>query len=431
MRKGTNFIYIMNNVVCNHRLLLQCLKVFIQCQEMDNSRYIQVIKNINEELRVCELSENIGLHAGTSGIALFLAYYDHIIQKKSDVSQRVMDILTHNIGCINSGSRLHTICSGISGFGWLCEHLSKMEMLSKEDIKFLDYIDPYLYKMMMVDIKKGNYDYLHGALGVGTYFLSRFKIEEVHGYLKELLIEIEKSSITCYNDAVKWISVIDHETGEKGVNISLSHGMSSIAAFLIRLHQLDFETKRVIELLTRTVTYILDQITCTEGSLSCFPSFSKESSKGNYYSRLGWCYGDLGIAFTLLRAAMVLKNEEWEKLAIQVLLHNCNRRNLRENAINDAGLCHGSSGIAHIFWNLYLGIQINEFNDASDFWLNVTLQMAKYSDGLAGFKAWRKEEYGGLIKTGNLLEGIAGIGLALISNLKSGNMRWDECLLLS
>jgi len=138
---------------------------------MDNVKYIEIIENINRELRTSELSENIGLHSGTSGIALFLAYYDRIIHEKNDVSQRVMDILKHNIDRINSGSRLHTICSGISGFGWLCEHLRKLGMLDRDDVKFLHDLDPFLYRMMMVDIRKGNYDYLHGALGVGAYFL--------------------------------------------------------------------------------------------------------------------------------------------------------------------------------------------------------------------------------------------------------------------
>jgi len=43
-------------------------------------------------------------------------------------------------------------------------------MLDKEDIIFLDDLDPFLYKKMIIDIKRGNYDFLHGALGVATYF---------------------------------------------------------------------------------------------------------------------------------------------------------------------------------------------------------------------------------------------------------------------
>lgn len=386
-----------------------------------------------------ELAENIGLHGGTSGIALFLVYYDRLILQQNDLSQRVVDILEHNVKCIDSEKRLsHTICNGVSGFGWFCEHLRKMGMLYREDIEFLDALDLFLFNRMVADIKRGYYDYLHGALGVATYFLTRFNRKKVPEYLNELLTELEKSGEICENDAIKWISLLNHETGEKGYNISLSHGMSSIAAFLVRLHQLNFETKRVECLLTRTCKYILDQITFTDANISYFPSYSKESlystienHPGNNYSRLGWCYGDLGIAPVIRQAAIVLKNKEWENTAMRILYHTTNRRDLRINSINDAGLCHGSAGIAHIFWNLYLNTQIEEFRETTDYWLYITLQMAKYADGLAGFKAWHTEEYGGPAKSATLLEGIAGIGLALLSYMKNGAIAWDECLLLS
>lgn len=234
---------------------------------IDSSKCIQVIENIHKEFTTYEPSGNIGLHAGTSGIALFFAYYNRIIHRKKEVSLKVMDILKYNINCINLGIRQYTICDGISGFGWLCEHLWQLGMLDREDIEFLDDLDPFLHRMMITDIRHGNYDYLHGALGVSTYFLSRFDKKDVPLYLEELLIELERSGIACENGAIKWISVLKSETQEKGYNISLSHGMSSIVAFLIRLHNFNFETDRVDKLITQTINYILDQITYTKGSM--------------------------------------------------------------------------------------------------------------------------------------------------------------------
>jgi lantibiotic modifying enzyme len=393
--------------------------------------YIPILDKIYKELMVSELSDNIGLHAGTSGIALFLSYYDHIILRENEISSRVMEILEHNIKCINSGKRLHTICSGISGFGWLCEHLRKLEMLNREDIEFLDYLDSFLHKQMIYDIRKGDYDYLQGALGVGMYFLSRFDKKDVCGYLEELLTELEKSGIECENGGIKWLSILDYETGREGYNISLSHGMASIAAFFIRLHQLNLEAGRVGKLLSQTITYILHQITYTEGRESYFPSYSKESNAGNFNSRLGWCYGDLGIAHVLWQAAVLLKNKEWEDTAMQILLHNSNRRDLQRNVIMDAGLCHGSAGVAHLFWNLYLNTRVQKFQETTDYWLNITIQMAKYTDGSAGFKAWLTEKHGGFVKSDSFLEGISGIGLVLLSHLQSDKTVWDECLMLS
>lgn len=41
-----------------------------------------IVDSIYKELMSCNLSGNIGLHGGTSGIALFLSYYDNIILQK-------------------------------------------------------------------------------------------------------------------------------------------------------------------------------------------------------------------------------------------------------------------------------------------------------------------------------------------------------------
>jgi len=204
--------------------------------------------------------------------------------------------------------------------------------------------------------------------------------------------------------------------------------MSAIAAFLVRLYQMNFETKRVETLLFRTISFILDQITYSESGRSYFPSFSKESSTGG--SRLGWCYGDLGIACVLRNAALALKNKEWEEIALKVLLHTCNRRDIEEDGIRDACLCHGSAGLAYIFGDLHLKTQIKEFRETSDYWLDITQQMAKYQDGLAGFKSYRLEKHGGMTNSDTLLEGIAGIGLVLLSCLSSDKTSWDECFML-
>jgi len=396
-----------------------------------NSMVKQIIENIHNELISSELSNNIGLHGGTSGIALFLAYYERIIHNSQGINPKIMEILEHNIRMINSGRLIHTICNGISGFGWLCEHLAKMEMLYREDIEFLDELDSFLYNKMITDIKRGTYDFLHGALGVGTYFLTRFGIKDVRRYLNDLLFELEKSAILCENGAVKWMSILDVETRIIGYNISLSHGLSSIAAFLIRLIQVNFETERAKRLLNGTITYIVDQITYTKGCISYFPSHSKESSTGSLHSRLGWCYGDLGIACVIRNAAVVLNNHEWEEIALKVLRFNCNRRNLDENGIRDASLCHGSAGIAHIYLNLYSQTMIDEFKETADYWHNITLQMAKYPDGLAGYKYWRGEKHGGYENCNTLLEGVAGIGLALLSYIGKSNISWDDCLMLT
>ena len=147
-------------------------------------------------------------------------------------------------------------------------------------------------------------------------------------------------------------------------------------------------------------------------------------------SRLGWCYGDLGIAMALWQAGVALHNESWKNKALEILLFAAEkRRNLEKNFVKDAGLCHGTAGIGHIFYRVWWNTKMSEFKKAADYWFEQTLKMAIFADGLAGYKAWNGRD--GWKNKENLLEGIAGIGLALLTYYYEIEPTWDECMLLS
>jgi len=73
---------------------------------------------------------------------------------------------------------------------------------------------------------------------------------------------------------------------------------------------------------------------------------------------------------------------------------------------------------------------MSEFKKAADYWFAQTLKMSTFADGLAGYKTWYGKEKG-WVNEYNLLEGIAGIELALMSYYYEVEPTWDECLLLS
>ena len=113
---------------------------------------------------------------------------------------------------------------------------------------------------------------------------------------------------------------------------------------------------------------------------------------------------------------------------MDVLKKSTQRLSLTENRVVDAGICHGSAGIALIYYRLYIETQMREFNEATNHWLKQTINFSKYEDGLAGYKTSLIDE---LKCDYSLLTGISGIGLALISCIEKGNQEWDEMLLLS
>lgn len=99
--------------------------------------------------------------------------------------------------------------------------------------------------------------------------------------------------------------------------------------------------------------------------------------------------------------------------------------------VYDAGLCHGAAGVAHIFNRFYQDTHNEVFKEAALYWFNQTLEMDTFQDGLAGYKASISTSGTEYENCTGLLEGIAGIGLALIGAVADFEPNWDECLLIS
>ncbi len=65
-------------------------------------------------------------------------------------------------------------------------------------------------------------------------------------------------------------------------------------------------------------------------------------------ARLAWCYGDPGIAASLMAAAGAAGRPDWYRVAVDVACRAA-ARDLALAGVKDSGICHGAAGLAHIF----------------------------------------------------------------------------------
>jgi len=370
--------------------------------------------------------QDTGLYTGNAGIALFLFYY---AKYKNDmkIHQKALEMVNDLFKRIEEATKPQfSHCSGIAGVGWLVHHLCRQRFMLADPDKLLAEIDEYLYVMALSEFERGNYDFMHGAMGMVFYFIKR----NDRDYLQRLIKALTYITVWDGNCA-KWESVIKYEEGIKGFNIAMSHGSSSIALVLCKVLQIMPEEETAQKLLQGAITYILNQEIPVEQYGSYFPTFSIESQPEVVKTRLAWCYGDLGVALAIWKSGVVLQKKEWVEKGMEVLLHAAERRGLYENRVNDAGICHGAAGIAQIYKRLFISTGLKVFNEAADYWHDEILKLDTYKDGLAGYKAVRLEKYGGAQPINGLLEGIAGIGLCLLSFVMQEDPAWDECFLLS
>ncbi|MCK8524391.1 lanthionine synthetase C family protein [Aquimarina sp. D1M17] len=378
--------------------------------------------------------EEIGVFSGLSGLALFQFYYAKF-KNDNTIADRGEKLIIEIIQRINNEYNFPTYCSGIAGAGWVLDHLGQESFIELDNDKLLSELDTYLYQNMVRDLQKGYYDFLHGAIGYGCYFLKRYqntkskKLKDNYvKYLNTLVFYLDKLSVTD-TYGLKWSSVIDTTKGTLGSNLSLSHGMSSIINFLSRLFKhLEFRDA-VAPLLTGAISYISYFKNMDNSDYYLFPSCIHEPYIPSP-SRLAWCYGDLGLGVSLRLAAIALQDSQLYDESISILKHCANRRTKEETLVKDTAICHGAYGNALIFERLYRDTNDYLFKDTALFWMQQGMDMATFKNGLAGHMQWSGNEKGWQNETG-FLTGIAGIGMVMIFYLSDFKTSWDQSLMIS
>jgi lantibiotic modifying enzyme len=366
--------------------------------------------------------ENFSLFTGKAGAALFYFYY-HLLTGKQKHYEMGYDLLNESIDMINSSDQaIPSLCNGLSGVAW-CIDLLHAEGLLPENASdvFGDAVYQQLTAMCLKFMDRGNYDFLHGAIGIMLYLNDKgFDISEL---TNKLLTLADESNI------IRWISIHPEEENVPCYNMSWAHGNISVLGVLLKAFKAtgNLLYKEKIEKLT---AFVLSTRFKDASKKSYFPNYSTPSKNVDEMteSRLGWCYGDLGIGYILLEVAETTGNEELKQTAFSILDKCMQRKTREETMLRDACLCHGSTGVAHVFNNLWLKTDNEQFRETAAFWFNASLQYSTHADGAVGYKAQKTT---GLKSELSLLDGIAGIGLTFISAIAPIQPRWDKFLMLS
>lgn len=382
-------------------------------------KIIEINECIKKNSKVCD---DIDWIDGISSYILF-QYHFYIIFKTGD--RPLISSLKKLYNLIPNAEIGLSYSTGLPGVFNVLNYLNEKNFID-EGYKDAEQLFSQLFcEKILYDIEKLNLDFLHGSSGILMYLTNRrysleFLLNITNLYFEKLKIyENNLIAFPCHNFEIS--------APDLGINLSLSHGNSAIICVLSKIFQQTNNIK--IEIIINNIfnSYFIIKEIPHNRVLSLYPHTSIDLNE----SRMAWCYGDLGIACAFWQAGKTFNNAEWKQEAVSIMLNSSKRRDLKENKIIDAGICHGTAGIAHIFNRFYKETHIKEFDDARWYWLNETLNMAKFDDGLAGYKSfygnqgWRNE-FG-------LLEGIAGIGLVLLGFLTDDleDLSWDRCLLLS
>jgi|GEM_PF-89176 len=381
-----------------------------------------------------------GLFNGISGVVLFLTYYFRFSGDEK-YYRCAIDLIEKIISRIQYEFTDASFSNGLSGIGWAIRHMVQNELLEIDENMFED-LDPYLDESMLLSISDSRYEMFQGAIGISKYYSDWPIDNRSYRVLVELIGYLDRSKVMDKSGCgFKWKYIVDSTKQKDEIyNLGLAHGIPSLIVFLSHLYQKGVEKETVGFLVKGAVEFLVSQRWGQNHSiqnpddLSLFPNFVYGDNERSLSSnRMAWCNGDLGIAFALYRAGNIFGNKMWEQEALDIFAFSFQRKKLKENMVVDACFCHGTSGIAHLFNRMYHYTGIEEYKQNAIYWLEETLKMDQFPDGLAGYKA-RLRNQGEEVIWGNeigILKGIAGIGFAMMSIVSSIEPHWDSCLMLS
>lgn len=358
-------------------------------------------------------NDNKGLMEGDFGYVLFLFYYSRYIREKKykTTAENLLNNLLNKLENNQSGH-----CNGLSGILYLFEFLKKEEFVYIDLSEFRTTINEFLLNKSLDNINDGLNEFLHGSLGINYYFLKTNQQSIVNSYIDYLYDSAHKDNI---QDTFCWIMGFEKLHSKTRSDISLSHGMSGLLIFLTRALEQGYTNHKIPKMIEKGINFILLQEIEYANYGSFYPNFALEENEIPQKSRLAWCYGDLGIALSLWYAGNVMKNKLWSNKAIEIFQYSIKRKLPNDTYITDSGICHGTAGVAMIFNRMYLNTGMQEFKDASEYWISETLRYLDETKELLSNVDF------------SLLTGLSGIGLVLLSYLTGDPQSWDELFLLS
>jgi hypothetical protein len=380
------------------------------------------------------------LASGMAGQALF---YSYLALATSDeaAADRAAELVEKAADELASTPMAPNLYAGFPGISWTMEHLQGRLFESAPEGED-DGEDPMLEidEALLGPLRRapwlGEYDLIGGLAGLGVYALERLPrpsaaslLEQVVERLAELAEEMPDGA--AWYSAAERIPEWQREFHPKGYyNLGVAHGLPGVLPVLAGACAAGVAVERARPLLDSSVRFLLAR-RLDPGSPSCFAG-SFFPGEAPAPTRLAWCYGDPGIAATLLVAARAVGEPEWERHALDIARAAAARTDGSAH-VRDAGLCHGAAGLGHLFNRMYQMTGDEELARAARFWFERTYEFQTPGEEVAGFRAYDPNPEGepGWRADAGFLEGAAGVGLAFLGAISNVEPAWDRVLLIS
>ncbi len=366
---------------------------------------------------------NDTLFGGELAVAYYL-YYLYEATDRDEYAEAALDrvekvLLGFNNGKANLSGPYY--CSGAAGLFYLLVLLVRKGLVGQDMKAELEQLGADLLECAVAGMENDYNDFIHGSFGLLHCFNHYAVCFGDDSFLQSFLRLVEKKYLL--TDKPWIVSAIGNANEKKIVNLGLSHGQAGFMILLMRAYTLGGIQERVKEKLLRNAHYLLGFKSDALAGTDCnfFPSFvDPVTNKYTTNNRLAWCYGDLGQVLFLHKAADFFNDAGFSAAANSICTASADRTSFDATLLEGAQICHGTGGVSHFYRLLGEISGLECCNNAAAFWMEQTINNIDReleTDINPGSRL-------------NMVEGLPGIGLALMSYLAEKKLDWSSLILL-
>ncbi|WP_367867711.1 lanthionine synthetase C family protein [Pedobacter sp. WC2423] len=374
---------------------------------------------------------------GRSGAIVALSYYNAFhssADQEKHIAEKIKFLIQNNLDDIESKPMQYSLFFGLAGICYSIRTAGHLDYRNAIPESWLKSLDRLIVNSADHYLNINEFDLMRGAGGILTYLL-HFNPSQKN--TKHMIRHLLDAAICVDGDKFYWgtydmnVQSNQLEYSPEIYNLGLAHGIPGIISILSECYRLNFYRKECAEKIHGAINFIISrQVT---GHDYCFPARVKTNKNGigePEPSRLGWCYGDLGVAIAILKAGQYCGNKAWIEKGKEIACMTLGRTG-HMALLDEHGLCHGYLGTMHMYNRVFKATGDPVFQKQMRYWESISSKDLDFKVSETGFFKVQNDQGSGKIKLGSadILQGLSGILLCLLSSRDGIAYPWDRAFL--
>jgi lantibiotic biosynthesis protein len=359
-----------------------------------------------------------------------------------------------------------SLFSGVAGLGFAAILLAAGRLRYERVLQQVDEaigarLDGALQRLAVSGCRVSEFDLVSGLTGTGVYLLSRHQAQlcqpgaasgerhraAVTAAMLERLLGGLAGLLAAPGQPRRWHTPAHLATGPlrqsfpRGLhNCGLAHGAPGPLALLSLALLSGIRVPGAADAIHATASWLARNQTGTAGEPDWPDGVGLDAIQpppvvpGQGPGRAAWCYGTPGVARSLWLAGRAVAERHWQDLAARAIRAVASRP-LAAWGLSGPGFCHGEAGLLQVLRRFAADLADPAIAAAAN---RLATQLAARFDPVAPFGVRIADPDGVLTDQPGLLEGTAGIALALHvlpearpASLPAATPPWDRMFLLA